>query len=444
MGCSKNLVDSEHLMRQLTASGIEVVHDARLDEASTVIVNTCGFIHDAREESVNMILQCVDAKNKGIIENLFVMGCLSELYQKELEKEIPEVTGYFGVRNMEEVIRKLVGEYRTVLRTERTITTPRHYAYLKIAEGCNRTCAFCSIPNIRGAHVSVPLEEVEREAYFLAAQGVKELLVISQDVTYYGLDRYHKQMLPELMERLCRVDGIEWIRLHYADPSLFPMQIIEMMQHERKICRYVDIPVQHISDKMLKIMRRNITGKETMCLIDAIREKLPDVALRTTLIVGHPKETDDDFAQLVRFVEQTRFDRLGIFTYSHEENTYSAKHYKDNVPEKLKRERADYIMHLQKDISEELNFRKVGKVFKTLIDREENGFYVGRTEYDSPEVDMEILIQKSDEVLQIGYFYPVQISDAVEFDLYGTVAHDEPLHSSSSQCTIHPKPKTIE
>ena len=419
MGCPKNLVDSERLMRQLEAAGYATIHDARLDEAPVVVVNTCGFIHDARQESVDMILQCVDAKNKGIIKHLFVMGCLSELYKKELEREVPEVDRYFGARNMEEIIRSLAGDYRYDLRNERIISTPSHYAYLKIAEGCSRTCAFCSIPHIRGAHISVPLEDVASEAAFLAGKGVRELLVISQDVSYYGLDLYRKQMLPELTARLCNIEGIDWVRLHYAYPNRFPMEIIEMMQRERKICRYLDIPVQHISDKVLKNMRRNVTGSETIRLIEKIREKVPDIALRTTLIVGHPGETDKDFAQLADFVEQTRFDRLGVFTYSHEENSYAAQHYRDSIPQKVKMERANHIMEIQRHISEELNRQKIGKTFTVIIDRIEGEHYIGRTEYDSPEVDTEVLIPRSDAIFETGKFYPVVIYDATEFDLYG-------------------------
>ncbi|MDR2036795.1 MAG: 30S ribosomal protein S12 methylthiotransferase RimO [Bacteroidales bacterium] len=419
MGCSKNLVDSEHLMRQLEASGFEPVHDAPLDAAEVVVVNTCGFIHDAREESVDMILQCVEAKNEGMIEHLFVIGCLSELYKKDLEKEIPEVDRYFGAKNIEEVVRALTGNYYPDLRTQRVITTPRHYAYLKIGEGCNRTCAFCSIPYIRGPHISRSVEDILEEARFLASEGVKELLVISQDITYYGQDLYRRQMLPELVARLCEIDEIEWVRLHYTYPVRFPMEVVDLMRDERKICRYIDIPVQHASDRVLTMMRRNITAAETSQLITEIRNRVPGIALRTTMIVGHPGETDEDFARLVDFVEQTRFERLGVFTYSHEENTYAAKHYKDTIPDAVKQERADHIMEIQKKISEELNREKVGKIYKTLIDRMEGEFYVGRTEYDSPEVDMEVLIPRDSQPAEIGRFYPVLVTDADEFDLYG-------------------------
>ncbi|MDR2848634.1 MAG: 30S ribosomal protein S12 methylthiotransferase RimO [Bacteroidales bacterium] len=421
MGCSKNLVDSEHLMRQLKAAGIEVLHDARLNEAAIVIVNTCGFIRSAREESLDMILQCVQAKNKGVIKQLFVIGCLSEVYKKELEKEIPEVDSFFGVKSMDEIVRLLTDGHQAVSYTERTLTTPSHYAYLKIAEGCDRTCAFCAIPHIRGHHVSLPMEDVEAEARFLSAGGVKELLVISQDVTYYGLDNYKKQMLPELTQRLCRIDGIRWLRLHYAYPQHFPLQLLDLMLAEPKICRYLDIPVQHISDKVLSKMRRNITGSETMQLIEQIRTKIPDIALRTTLIVGHPGETDKDFEQLLSFVEQTRFDRLGVFTYSHEENTYSAAHYTDRIPQKVKQARADRIMEMQKNISEALNRQKIGKTFTTLIDREEGDYFIGRTEYDSPEVDMEVLIPKTGNTCAIGSFYSTRINDVSEYDLYGQI-----------------------
>ncbi len=424
MGCSKNLVDSEHLMRQLDAAGFETLHDARLDEAKTVVINTCGFIHDARQESIDMILQCVEAKNQGIIEHLFVIGCLSELYRKELEAEIPEVDQYFGARSLEEIVRSLSNDYRQDLRNERIIATPRHYAYLKIAEGCDRTCAFCSIPHIRGPHVSVPFDDIMNEAHFLANKGVKELLVISQDITYYGIDIYKQQRLPDLVKCLCGIDGIEWVRLHYTYPNHFPMEVVDMTQYERKLCRYIDIPVQHISDAVLKKMRRHITGTEISDLIAEIRHKVPDIELRTTLIVGHPGETEAAFSQLVDFVERTRFEKLGVFTYSHEEGTYAAKHYRDNLSQKVKQERADYIMDIQRKISEELNQQKIGKVFKTLIDRKEGGYYIGRTEYDSPEVDMEVLVPLDGQALDIGQFYPVRIVDATEFDLYGKMENN--------------------
>jgi ribosomal protein S12 methylthiotransferase len=361
----------------------------------------------------------VQAKNKGVILHLFVIGCLSELYRKELEKEVPEVDRYFGAKKFEEIARSLAGNYRYDLRTERKISTPGHYAYLKIAEGCSRGCAFCSIPLIRGPHVSVPFDDAVAEARFLAGKGVRELLVISQDITCYGLDLYRRQRLPELAGTLSEIEGIEWIRLHYAYPNRFPMELVDMMQHNRKICRYIDIPVQHISDRVLKQMRRNITGAEISALIAGIRDKVPDIALRTTIIAGHPGETEKDFLQLADFVRQARFDRLGVFTYSHEEGTYAARHYRNSIPERVKRERAGHIMDIQRHISEELNRQKIGKVFKTLIDRKEGGYYVGRTEYDSPEVDMEVLIPQAGQALQEGRFYHACINDATEFDLYG-------------------------
>ena len=421
MGCSKNLVDSERLMRQLERAGFEILHDAPIDKVHVVVVNTCGFIHDAKQESIDMILQCAQAKKKSIIENLFVIGCLSELYKKELEHEIPEVDGFFGARNIEDIVRQLTCDYRHDLRNERIISTPNHYSYLKIAEGCNRACAFCIIPQIRGPHVSTSIEDLMSEAAFLANNGVKEMNVISQDISYYGVDLYRKQKLPELIRRLCETEGIDWIRLHYAYPNNFPMEILELMRRERKICRYLDMPVQHISDKVLKKMRRNITGKEIITLIETIREKVPDIALRTTLIVGHPGETDKDFAELVDFVTQTRFDRLGVFTYSHEENTYTAKHYRDRIPKKVKQERADHIMEVQRSISEELNKMKIGKSFTAIIDRLENDYYIGRTQYDSPEVDNEVLIHRSNAVLETGKFYKVEIYETTAFDLYARI-----------------------
>jgi ribosomal protein S12 methylthiotransferase len=336
-----------------------------------------------------------------------------------LEREIPEVNQYFGARNMEEIIRSIASDYRHSICNERIITTPTHYAYLKIAEGCSRTCAFCSIPHIRGPHISTPVEDLVSEAEFLAAKGVSELSVISQDISYYGLDLYRRQMLPELLSRLCEIEGIRWIRLHYAYPNRFPMKIMDLMQREPKICHYLDIPIQHVSDMVLKNMRRNITGKETAALIETIRKKVPGIALRTTLIVGHPGETDRDFEQLVAFVEQTQFDRLGVFTYSHEENTYAALHYRDRTPQKVKRRRADQIMEIQQRISEKLNRQKIGKTFKTIIDRIEGDYYIGRTEYDSPEVDGEVLIPRTSADLKTGNFYDVKIYDAKEYDLYG-------------------------
>jgi ribosomal protein S12 methylthiotransferase len=420
MGCSKNLADSEQLMRRLHAMGFEVVHDARLDSAPVAVVNTCGFIKSAREESVNMIMQCVRAKNDGYLTHLFVMGCLSELYKQELQKEIPEVDGFFGARNLEEVVSRLAGDYRGDLRAERTSVTPAHYAYLKIAEGCDRTCAFCSIPYIRGAHRSVPMEEVEAEARFLTDSGAKELLLISQDTTYYGIDLYHKAMLPDLVRRLCQNNDFGWLRLHYAYPLHFPMQLLDAMNADPRVCRYVDIPVQHISDKVLAKMRRNITGDQTRRLLAEIRERVPGVALRTTLIVGHPGETEKDFEELLHFVEETRFERLGVFTYSHEDHTYAGEHYRDRISQKVKDERARQVMKLQEGISLELNRARIGQTLNVLIDREDGDYYAGRTEFDSPEVDGEVMIAKAAaSSLRAGEFHKVRIIDADEYDLYG-------------------------
>ena len=419
MGCSKNLVDSEHLMRQLEASGWRLVHNGEVQDARTVVVNTCGFISDAKKESVDMILRCVRAKQEGMIDRLFVMGCLSDRYKDELQEEIPEVDAFFGARTLDDVLEALQAERHAELCRERKITTPSHYAYLKIAEGCNRTCSFCIIPQIRGPYVSRPMEEVVDEARWLASQGVRELLVIAQDLTCYGLDLYKQQMLPELVRRLCAIDDIEWVRLHYMYPVRFPMEILDMMQTEPKLCKYVDIPVQHVSSEVLHKMRRHITSEKTRELLQTIREKVPGVTIRTTLLVGHPGEGKEEFEELVRFVKETGFDRLGVFTYSHEENTYADNHYSDEVPERVKKERADRIMKLQSRISAARNEEKVGETCRVIIDREEEEWYVGRTEGDSPEVDGEVLVEKS-APLQTGCFYEVRITGAMEYDLTGT------------------------
>lgn len=422
MGCSKNLVDSERLMRQFEASGYEVEHDGPVGKAHCVIINTCGFIHDARQESVDMILECVEARNKGAIKHLYVMGCLSERYKDELKDEIPEVDAYFGARDIREVLNAMQLSAREDLMGERILTTPEHYAFLKIAEGCDRTCAFCSIPLIRGKHLSRPLEDIVTEARFLATQGVKELLVISQDFTYYGLDLYKESKLAELVRQLCAIDGIEWVRLHYTYPVKFPMEILDLMLTEPKLCRYLDIPVQHISTSVLQSMKRNITREQTIELLRDIRAKVPDIALRTTLLVGHPGETEADFEELVAFVQEMRFDRLGVFTYSHEEGTYAGLHYQDDIPEEVKTVRSERIMEVQSAISQELNQQKVGKVFRVLFDRVEGDFYVGRTQYDSPEVDMEVLVPVSATGICVGTFYEVRITEASEYDLFGEIA----------------------
>lgn len=419
MGCSKNLVDSERLMRQLEASGWHLVHNGEVQDARVVVVNTCGFISDAKKESVDMILRCVRAKEEGLIDHLFVMGCLSERYKDELREEIPEVDAFFGARSLDDVLEALQAEEHESLRFERKLTTPSHYAYLKIAEGCNRTCSFCIIPQIRGPYVSRPMEDIVEEARWLASQGVRELLVIAQDLTCYGIDLYKQQMLPELVRRLCAIDGIEWVRLHYMYPVRFPMEILDMMQTEPKLCKYVDIPVQHVSTEVLHKMRRHITSEKTTELLRTIRERVPGVTIRTTLMVGHPGEGKEEFEELVRFVNEFGFDRLGVFTYSHEENTYADNHYDDEVPERVKKERADRIMKLQSRISAARNDEKVGKVLRVIIDREEAEWYVGRTEGDSPEVDGEVLVEKT-LALQPGSFQNVRITGAMEYDLTGT------------------------
>lgn len=417
LGCSKNLVDSEYLMPQLRSSGFEIVHNSNDIRAKIVIINTCGFIGDAKEESINTILQFAKAKEEGLIEHLFVMGCLSERYKKELENEIPEADGFFGVNNLKEMVKAVGGNYKDELIGERLLTTPKHYAYFKISEGCNWRCGFCAIPLIRGRHISVPMEQLLHEAASLARQGVKELLVIAQDSTCYGLDLYGERRLATLLSELCRIEGIEWIRLHYAYPALFPRDVITVMKQETKICRYIDIPFQHISDPVLGNMRRNISKKETLELIDYFRREIPDIALRTTLLVGYPNETEDDFEQLMDFVRETRFDRLGVFTYSEEEGTYSANTFKDNVPFEVKEARMEKIMQLQSEISRENNLKKIGSVQKVMIDRKEGDFYLGRTQYDSPEVDQEVLVS-SENRLRPGEFYEVKITRADHYDLY--------------------------
>jgi ribosomal protein S12 methylthiotransferase len=420
LGCSKNLVDSEQLMRQFVANGYTVEHDPHKINGEIVVVNTCGFIGDAQEESINMILELGEAKKAGKIGKLFVMGCLSERFLKEMQKELPEVDKFYGKFNWKGLIADLGKSYYQELASDRVLTTPRHYAYLKIAEGCNRTCSYCAIPISTGHYQSVPMEELEREVRGLVKQGVKELQVIAQDLTYYGFDLYKRYALPELVERLSDIPGVEWIRLHYGYPSHFPYELLRVMRERDNVCKYMDIALQHISDKMLKLMRRNITKEETYALIQRMRDEVPGIHIRTTLMVGHPGETDDDFQQLMRFVEDERFERMGAFAYSHEQGTYSYKNYKDEIPQEVKQQRLDALMNLQEGISAEVNAAKVDKQLKVIIDREEDDFFVGRSEYDSPEVDPEILIAK-EQPLTIGQFYNVRITDSQAFDLYGTV-----------------------
>ena len=419
LGCSKNTVDSEHLMARLAAAGYEVVFDSDRTDAKTVVINTCGFIGDAKQESIELILRAADAKMRGKIERLFVIGCLSERYADELRNEIPEVDDYFGARSWEGIIAALEADPREELKTERHLTTPKHYAYLKISEGCNWMCGYCAIPLIRGRHVSVPMEELEEEARKLAEKGVKELILIAQDSTYYGIDLYGKRMLAELLRRLCRIDGIEWIRLHYAYPAAFPEEVIEVMASEKKICKYLDIPFQHISDNQLKAMLRRHTKAEAVELVEKLRNRIPDLALRTTMLVGYPGETEADFEELCDFVREVRFERLGVFPYSEEEGTHSAEKLTDDVPEEVKQARVERLMELQRRIAGELNRERVGKQMRVIVDGRQGDFYVARSEYDSPEVDQEILIPADEKRLFKGRFYEVKITDAEDYDLYG-------------------------
>ena len=418
MGCSKNLYDSEVMMAQLKANKFEVEHESKIGDSSIVIINTCGFIENAKEESINTILDFVDAKKDGLVEKVYVSGCLSERYKDQLEEEIPDVDAYFGTKDLPNILRTLNADYKHELVGERLLTTPNHYAYLKIAEGCDRPCSFCAIPLMRGKHRSTPIEDLVTNAKSLAKKGVKEIMLIAQDLTYYGLDLYKKRALAELLKELCKVDGIEWIRLHYAFPAGFPMDVIEVMKQEKKICNYLDIPLQHGSTKVLKAMRRGTTREKTTQLIHDIRSIIPNIAIRTTLIAGYPGESEEDFQEMYDWVEEMKFERLGIFTYSHEENTHAYK-FDDDVPPKIKKERADSIMELQSGISYELNQKKVGKKYRVLIDRAEDNFFIGRSEFDSPEVDNEVLIEKnSNTYCRIGDYVYVKILKADHFDLY--------------------------
>ncbi len=424
LGCSKNTVDSEHLMARLSAAGYDVVFDSDRTDAKIIVINTCGFIGDAKQESIEMILRAVAAKQAGKIERLFVIGCLSERYADDLRAEIPEVDDYFGARDWDGIVRALGASEDPALATERRLTTPRHYAYLKISEGCNWMCGYCAIPLIRGRHVSVPMEQLEEEARKLAAAGVKELIVIAQDTTYYGVDLYGRRRLGELLHRLCRIGGIEWIRLHYAYPTDFPDEVVEAMASEPKICKYLDIPFQHISDAQLHAMRRRHTKAEAYALVERLRRAIPDVALRTTLLVGYPGETEADFDELMQFVRDVRFERLGVFAYSEEEGTYSARELRDDVPDEVKQQRVERIMALQNEISLQNNRQRVGRIERVLVDSRQGDYYVGRTQYDSPEVDQEILIPAAEKRLQRGRFYDVRIVSASDYDLYGTTIFD--------------------
>lgn len=418
MGCSKNLVDSEQLMRQFDALGYKVQHDNEQPDGEIVIINTCGFIGDAKAESIDSILQLADLKKKRKVGKLFVMGCLSERYMAELQQEIPEVDKYYGKFNYNDILTDLGREFRADLRLERTLTTPGHYAYLKISEGCNRTCSYCAIPLITGKHRSRSIEDIETEVRKLTSLGVKEFQLIAQDLSYYGIDRYKEQKLSTLMERLSDIPGVEWLRLHYAYPAHFPYDILKVMRERENVCDYLDIALQHISNHMLKIMRRNITKEQTYELIRRIREEVPGIHLRTTMLVGHPGETEEDFEELIEFLRFARFERLGAFAYSNEESTYAYEHYQDDIPEEIKQQRLDRVMAVQQEISAEINSGKVGSKIKVIIDRMEEDYYVGRTEFDSPEVDPEVLIPLATEGVKVGEFYQAEITDASDFDLY--------------------------
>lgn len=420
LGCSKNLVDSEVLLTQLRGNGIDVIHESKKDDANVVVINTCGFIDNAKQESIDTILRYVDAKEEGIVEKVYVTGCLSQRYKDDLEKEIPQVDAWFGTRDLSRLLKQLNANYKHELVGERILTNPSHFAYLKISEGCDRPCSFCAIPLMRGGHISRPMEELVLEAKNLAKNGTKELLLIAQDSTYYGLDLYKKRNLGELMKRLSDVEGIDWIRLHYAFPTGFPMDALDVMAERSNICKYIDIPLQHGSSRILQLMRRGTTREKTEQLLETIRERVPGIAIRTTLIAGHPGETEQDFDEMVGFVERSRFDRLGVFSYSHEENTHSHS-MTDDVPADIKQERVDTIMELQQGISLELNQAKIGKTYKTLIDRKEAGTFIGRTEFDSPEVDNEMIIESKENYLRIGDFVNVKVNTATEFDLTGNV-----------------------
>ena len=421
LGCSKNLVDSEKLMRQLEANGYKVTHDSPNPQGEITVINTCGFIGDAKEESINMILEFCEAKEEGKLKKLYVMGCLSERYLKELEDEIPQVDKFYGKFNWNELLADLGKIYHGEIAIERTLTTPKHYAYLKISEGCDRSCAYCAIPIITGKHVSRPMEEIIEEVKLLVSEGVKEFQVIAQELTYYGVDLYKSQKLPELIERIAQVPGVEWIRLHYAYPAHFPEDLFRVMRENDNVCKYMDIALQHISDNMLTKMRRHVSKAETYELIERFRKEVPGIHLRTTLMVGFPGETEDDFEELKEFVQKVKFDRMGAFAYSEEEGTYAADTYEDSILMEVKQARLDELMAIQQGISSELSQAKVGQEFKVVIDRKEGDYYIGRTQFDSPEVDPEILIKSEGKRLFAGHFYKVLITEADDFDLYGRI-----------------------
>lgn len=418
LGCSKNLVDSEQLMRQFDVLGYNVRHDAENPDGEIVIVNTCGFIGDAKEESINMILQLAERKRE-LKNKLFVMGCLSERYLHDLETEIPEVDKFYGKFNYVDILKEIGQEYRADLKLERTLTTPPHYAYIKISEGCNRTCSYCAIPIITGRHRSRPIEDIEKEVKLLVDKGVKEFQLIAQDLTYYGIDRYKKSRLAELVERLSDIQGVGWIRLHYAYPAHFPYDVLRVMRERENVCKYLDIALQHSSDHMLGVMRRNFTSAQTYELIEKIRSEVPGIHLRSTMLVGHPEETEQDFEELKEFVRWARFERLGAFAYSHEEGTYAHKNYTDNIPDETKQQRLGELMDIQQRIAAEINAAKTGSILKVIIDRKEGDYFIGRTEFDSPEVDPEVMIPADTKGVRVGEFYQATIVDATDFELFG-------------------------
>lgn len=420
LGCAKNRVDSEHIAAQLAQAGYQIVFDSDRTDAKIVVINTCGFIGDAKQESIDMILNAVQAKNNGLIERLFVIGCLSERYADQLRSEIPEVDDYFGARDLSGVVRALGLDY-DAQSTARELSTPKHYAYLKISEGCNWCCGYCAIPHIRGKHISVPMEQLIAEAEALVSQGVKEIMVIAQDTTYYGVDLYGERRLAQLLERFCAIEGLEWIRLHYAYPTDFPQDVIEVMARQTKICKYLDIPFQHISDNQLSLMHRRHTKAQALELIGRLRSAIPDIAIRTTLLVGYPNESAEDFEELCDFVREQRFERLGVFTYSEEEGTFSAEKLEDNVPERVKNYRAEQVMSIQNEISYQNNTKRIGSVERVIIDRRQGDYYIGRSQYDSPEVDGEILISAQNKRLLRGRFYTVRITEADDYDLYAEI-----------------------
>ena len=418
LGCSKNVYDSEILMGQLKANDKTVVHEDENDDGNIVVINTCGFIGKAKEESINTILHYVDKKEAGKVDKVFVTGCLSERYKPDLEKEIKNVDQYFGTHDLPNLLKALEADYKHELIGERVTTTPKHYAYLKIAEGCDRPCSFCAIPLMRGKHISTPIEEIVSEATKLAENGVKELILIAQDLTYYGLDIYKKRALADLLKELVKIEGVEWIRLHYAFPTGFPLDVLEVMKNEPKVCNYLDIPLQHINTELLKSMRRGNNSEKTKELINQFRKSVPNIAIRTTLIVGYPGETKEQFEELKQFVIDSKFERLGCFTYSHEENTHAFL-LEDNVPEKVKEQRVSEIMEIQSQISFDLNQKKVGQVYQCIFDRKEGNYFIGRTEFDSPDIDNEVLVDASKHYVQIGHFINIKITEATDFDLYG-------------------------